>query len=431
MKARVWKPPHTRTRVKLSQAETSELSKQFNNNGSLIAQTTFVGRREYQGERLVTDVVTPGYASRSAKGEIFNSPFSSSVVSAITPKGNWQIETAGVPMNNRVEYSGSDAFFFAQSRYALPDWSFPTVDNLGDLPGSKSTAAMVDIATISARSNVVSADTLALVTLAELAKTVAMVTQSSTRLRQGISLLLQGKPKQAILQALGYAGPVQKSIQRKAAVKTAASKWLEIRYGWLPLVYDVLGTLQAFKAEYKPRFTARGFANDSATGVTTGTLTQDVGLVHLWKLEQSLEKRVRAYILYEVDKSALLPQKLGLLQIPQSIWELAAFSFVVDWFVDIGSWLDAASPRVGVNILAEGYTMTTNRTRIRSITGSTLTGNYRACTLPGQNDFCLLTSKVRVPKLPSFPLPRVNVKFNPKRAIDSIALLVQQASKLR
>jgi hypothetical protein len=430
--AKVWKPPHLRERSRPSSSLTQENAKAFDANGFLRNETNYQGRSELHGSEVMTDIVTPGFRSRSSKGEIINTAYSRYGASSITPKGNWNIVSNTAPPGaNRIEYSGSDAFFFAQSLYALPDWNYAVKDTFGDLPNSKSTTALIDLATISARAGVIKADTLALVTLAELHKTIAMVSQSAKSLSNGLKLLIQGKPIKAVLAVLGYAGPIRHSSKRMAAAKTAASKWLEIRYGWLPLIYDVQGTLQALKAVAKPRYTARGFANDSATSTSTGSLTQFSGMTHLFSLQQTLEKRVRAYVLYEVDQEALIPQKLGLLQVPATAWELVPFSFVVDWFVDIGEWLDALTPRVGVNILAEGYTVSTNRTRIRTITGSSLSLGVLSCSLPGQSDLHTLWTKSRTPRLPSAPLPRVNMKINPKRATDAIALLVQQFRSLR
>lgn len=432
MAAKVWKPPHQRTRSRPSSSTTVETALAFDANGVLRNTTQYAGRREYHDEKVFTDIVTPGFASRSSKGEIINTAYRRYGASSVTPKGNWNIvSNSSPPAANRIEYSGSDAFFFAQALYGLPDWNYPVEDTYGDLPSSKTTNALVDLATVSAQASVVKADTLALVTAAELHKVVAMVVQSSTRLRQGLILLMQGKPIKAVLAGLGYAGAVRGSSRRRAAVKTAAQRWLEIRYGWLPLIYDVQGTLQALSTVAKPRYTARGFANDNATSTSTGSLTQFAGMTHLWSLSEALEKRVRAYILYEVDRSSLIPQKLGLLQLPATVWELVPFSFVVDWFVDIGDWLDAVTPRIGVNILAEGYTLQTTRTRIRTITGSSLSNGVLSCSLPGQHDLHVLFTKSRTPKLPTLPLPRVNVKFSPKRATDAIALLVQQFRKFR
>jgi hypothetical protein len=381
-------------------------------------------RPEKDNVESMTDSYVNAFHRRIADGQVINLPFIRTLTRATTPKDEWTYEfpVAGNP--SRATVAGSDVFHFAVNPWAFPAdiWLLP------EPPGMKTDLALTDLATIAARANVVKADTLALVTAAELGKTVSMVTKSSVGLAKGLALLAQGKPKKAILAALGYTKPIRGTKFKKTSL-TAASKWLEIRYGWLPLIYDVQGTLKALSAELKPRFTARGFANDA--GFSSPSETLNIGVCEVSSsVSTNLEKRVRAYILYEVDRRSLVPQKLGVLQLPATIWELVPFSFVFDWFVDIGEWLDAITPRVGVNVLCEGYTIAKIGSRSRLVTGTTPIAPFTAVnSLTGQSDGWFGYGKKRVTRLNMTPTPRVNVKFNPKRAIDSIALLGQQFRK--
>jgi hypothetical protein len=427
-----------RSRGSVSPTSYTWTVRRLSDNVIVDGPYTAVGRPRSDNVESFMDSYANAYERRSAAGEIVNTAYQQFSVTSITPSQSWTYDYPVAGQPSRATVSASDSFAFAANT-----WAFPAgVDYLAEPPGMKTDLQLIDLATIAAKANVVKADTLALVTAAELGKTVSMVTSRSSAMSNGLKLLAQGKPKKAVLAALGLTIDTQKrnaakrisggakSLNWRRSSKTAASRWLEIQYGWLPLIYDVQGALKALSAVNKPRFTARGYANDSGASSPSSILNFGVANA-TFTLSTVLDKRVRAYILYEVDRSALLPQKLGLLQLPGTLWELATFSFVLDWFIDIGQWLDAITPRVGVKVLAEGYTFEKIGSRSRLITNVAPIAPFTATNgLLGQADSWFGRSKYRHPFLSAFPQPRVNVKFSPKRAIDAIALLRQIASKV-
>lgn len=426
-------PPRERHRLIGEEYPTSVTEKLTDNEGTLQSENTYNGRIIRDQQRYTVDVVTPGYFARVKNGEFVNRPYRSVQVHSLPPTGDWSYHTDG----GLVEYSGGDSFFFAGG--PTGPWNFPnprTISSIVDLPGIKSDEALRDLATISARSGVVKAESLALVTLAELSKTAQMLRKGAVSMATAIAAIKNGQPKKAILEILNVPNLKRLKNHWSAPLRGGLGRWLEVRYGWMPLIYDIQGTLKALDVVHKPRYTSRGYANDSTFSVSNDTYNYGDAWELAYTKTQGLDKRVRAYIIYEVEKSGLKLQSLGLLQLPQTAWELVKFSFVVDWFIDIGSWLDAITPRVGVNVLAEGYTVTKQWDHQREITGVTFSPTYEALHaslsgLIGQYDTFGVHLKERRPGLPPFPLPRFNVKLNPKRAIDSVALLVQQVRKLR
>jgi len=401
--------------------------------GGAVTESNRAGRVTFDQCRMTTDFVTKGYFDLVKQGKFLNKPYYSAQVASFLPSAGWSYSTdQGV-----VEIIGGDSFFFAGG--ANGPWNHPDPRyrrGLVDLPGIKSDAALLDLATIQARSGVVKAESLALVTLAELRKTTQMLQKGAVSMVKAIQAIKSGKPKAAILEILNVPDLKRKRDHWSAPIRGGLKRWLEVRYGWMPLIYDIQGTLKALNAVHKPRYTSRGFANDSTFSVSEDVFNSNDDLYLNYTRTQGLDKRVRAFIIYEVEKQGLLPQQLGLLQLPQVAWELVKFSFVVDWFVDIGSWLDAITPRIGVNILAEGRTVTKQWDHQIEITGATWSPYYQSIHanlsgLIGQQDTFGFHQKVREPGLPAFPLPRINVKLNVKRAVDSVALLAQQVRSLR
>jgi hypothetical protein len=136
-------------------------------------------------------------------------------------------------------------------------------------------------------------------------------------------------------------------------------KWLQYRYGITPLVHDAVG---AFEAVYKPVFTDRVTARGSetwpeyvATDTVTKTSTYGIWTCTTERYASQLQK-VRAGILYQ--HVAGMPEKFGLHfnQVVPTLWEIFPWSFVADWFVNVGDYLSAVTPRASTNVLASWTT---------------------------------------------------------------------------
>jgi hypothetical protein len=137
--------------------------------------------------------------------------------------------------------------------------------------------------------------------------------------------------------------------------------------------------------------------------------------------------QVRAYCHYKADMTYLPARDFGLTELPLTAWELVPFSFVVDWFVNIGDWLEALTPKLGIKILSEGYTVKRKLLSLRTVswTKQTVSGNsYDASgSFLKSVDECERLNVYRVPYIDIlYTIPPVNIKINVKRAIDAIAL---------
>jgi hypothetical protein len=66
-------------------------------------------------------------------------------------------------------------------------------------------------------------------------------------------------------------------------------------------------------------------------------------------------------------------------QIPAAIWEIIPFSFVVDWFVNVESFIRAVTPKADVHRLAEWVTIETEREEM-------FTANYSWNNAPTQDE---------------------------------------------
>jgi hypothetical protein len=172
----------------------------------------------------------------------------------------------------------------------------------------------------------------------------------------------------------------------------------------------------------------RGFAEDSGNTSTLINSVKPYGTT-TYRRDVSHKRKVRAYVLYEVEAglSAVL-NDFGVLDFPASAWELIPFSFVVDWFIPIGDWIQAATPKLGVHVITSGASMMEHVSVTRTATAwikTAPTNSWDMSGIVGHTDSgeTRVYDRVELLEIPLFPPPDVNL--NVKRAIDGIALLAQ------
>jgi len=214
-----------------------------------------------------------------------------------------------------------------------------------------------------------------------------------------------------------------------ATSKNLANAWLIGRFGVTPLLYELSGATQLLTKLPPPRSTSRGNASFSNQVSADFGITDSPGT---WILTQT--KRVdvewRNGILYESSVSPIeRAAKLGITRPATVAWELLPWSFVIDRFVDISTWLDALQPDGTTRNLCAwkgAKTTTTRRIQFKSFTpGSAYGVNYF-----GSQMSCDITElsivKSRDPWAPTAVLPPFNPYFNYKHLADYASLVRQR-----
>lgn len=132
-------------------------------------------------------------------------------------------------------------------------------------------------------------------------------------------------------------------------VRNAAEKWLQLQYGWRPLLNDVYGAIDACGDLFsytRPRVTIKSSHSEisrrilSETSNITGSVKFDVRTVIKHGSHVRLDYELQ---LPNLQKSA----QLGLTNPLEVAWELVPFSFVFDWFVPINQWLATLDADLG------------------------------------------------------------------------------------
>lgn len=150
--------------------------------------------------------------------------------------------------------------------------------------------------------------------------------------------------------------PNKHKFDRDETEQQAASHWLQLQYGWLPLLGDVYGAAELLAHRLNMPFRQRHKVRMSQI--------QDYGTIsHHYPSALSNDApryalartSVKKQIIAEISEPESLPALAGLLDPELVAWELVPFSFVVDWFLPIGNYLEA---RASASRLTGRYTTT-------------------------------------------------------------------------
>lgn len=132
----------------------------------------------------------------------------------------------------------------------------------------------------------------------------------------------------------------------------ASSRWLEYNYAVIPVILDVQGAAEALAQYLHEEPDKRGWPLRvklkkliSLSAVKNLTNSISVAAKSVWK--GTGEWRGTIMFWYSVDQSALKrAAALGLIS-PSVVWEVTPYSFVVDWVVPIGDFLEACTATLG------------------------------------------------------------------------------------
>lgn len=185
--------------------------------------------------------------------------------------------------------------------------------------------------------------------LAEYRQSLQMVTNRSEQLLT-LAFRIAKRDFKGALSVVKSAGISSKSRKFKTE-KSFSNNWLEFVFGWEPMIQDIYDAAHVMQAP---------FERTRATGGSSETINfrQDnlsPGVLDI-KVRRYGEVSCRMGVSMTIENPGLhLADQLGVLNPLTVAWELAPFSFVVDWFTTAGTWLSSLSDFAGTT-LTDGFT---------------------------------------------------------------------------
>lgn len=314
---------------------------------------------EGSSKRMI-DITTPGYSKIIAKGGVVNSPMyqgwdershSYGTFSYYKPVATGPLfkETSFLPRcAHAIYYGGGEAI----SR----DLSL-SIDNLLKQAGTDAKAAVAE------------PEFEALAFAGELRESLSFL-HSPLRKWQQFVEKARRDGQRSLRQKLRK--KVHNRKTNPEAIRTTAdwisSNWLAYRMGVRPIVSETQDAARAVAATYldnKPtRRTARGFASDSKS--YSETFSFRIAPFDVKRDEtSSRDVMVRSGVLYQINRYGTKPgYEFGLdnQRIPRNLWEILPFSWAVDYFANVGSYIGALEPKIQVRELATWTTVKDSRT---------------------------------------------------------------------
>lgn len=188
-----------------------------------------------------------------------------------------------------------------------------------------------------------------------------------------------------------------------------ANVYLEFHFGWAPLVNDIYDSIQVLTKDWpKTRVSGSGAADWKRRSDVNQTVTDETAVVKV---------RIQADMVV-TNPNLYLARNLGLVNPASIAWELVPFSFVVDWFANVGDVLDSYTDLVG---LSADNAFTT----IQHI------GSYSSSwsLSPPKVSDLMVTKSFSLQRKPGFTGPVLQLKpfrgFSVRRGAAAISLLVQ------
>jgi len=257
---------------------------------------------------------------------------------------------------------------------------------------------------------------------AEFSEAAHMIFNAANRLQLALKAASKGRWREA-LRHLRPPNSASKDVNHfYTKGRTTSQNWLELQYGWLPLISDLQSGAEMLahmtSMPYQQKVVARlrkGRDGPMTSQSPSNTRANGTSI---------RRKQIVAY-LREVD----VPQLIGLTDYASIVWERLPYSFVADWAIPIGNFLAArgvASALKGTFVTTESsYGFVTSLEYIGTGGRMLETGPYNQKEIHVRRT---VSSSLQVPMPTVKPLKDV---LSWRRAANAVALLVLRGTSTR
>lgn len=138
-------------------------------------------------------------------------------------------------------------------------------------------------------------------------------------------------------------------VKRLPKGKELANGWLELEFGWKPLIQDVYAAMEVYRNGIATRgqlVTALGTKSGYYKPSSSGSFMNGYSNLEANVLTDKVKSKAYGVV---SNPTALTLNELGLANPALLAWQLLPFSFVVDWFLPISQILGVLSNRVGLS----------------------------------------------------------------------------------
>jgi len=201
--------------------------------------------------------------------------------------------------------------------------------------------------------------------------------------------------------------------------KSAANDWLEWRYGWRQLLFDIRNINELISSfnDKRSRYVERvGYSNTSTATSSSSYNWGILDVVVTTTLNTTISSRGSVVADIVIPKLSINPFVTA--------WEVIPLSFVIDWFISVGKAISALSFLAFQTNYAASCGCKVTCEVISSLVAGAYHYNVTSCNL-WRSSSSINSLEVRLPS--SVPLlPRLTVNLNSLKIMDLLSLVIQR-----
>lgn len=196
---------------------------------------------------------------------------------------------------------------------------------------------------------------------AERAQTKNLIADNLLRLAHAAKAARRGD----LAKAAKHLGVSPKAPRGQSGQNAMAQNWLALQYGWKPLISDIYGVVELYhkKRSERPIYErVRVVTPLSAFGSGTRETT---AYSLFGTCEDRMDLTMGATFSYRGSQVTKTLAEIGISNPLLLAWELLPWSFVADWFIPVGGFLELLDATNGVDFV-QGFTLDFRKTTYRS-----------------------------------------------------------------
>jgi hypothetical protein len=265
--------------------------------------------------------------------------------------------------------------------------------------------------------------------IAEIGQVFHLAAATLRRLKEAALGIATRSPKR-VLRAFAISSRDVGRVQRGVKPADAANLWLELQYGWKPLYKDLHDSLSKATsrialADHVFQSVGKGRAHSKVsvpTGPVSGSLRRSTMV--------DTVAFAKTYLWYTISDSQRASLTAAGLTNPYSLaWEIVPFSFVVDWFLPIGDFLNSLDAVDNLTFVG-GYRSELKRQKAEMVHSGT-PGHFEKWSQDGKDlKFLVSMSRSGLTSFPKAPLPQFQNPFSPTHIANALALFASALDRM-
>lgn len=200
--------------------------------------------------------------------------------------------------------------------------------------------------------------------------------------------------------------------------------WLEGRYGWRTLVYDMVDINNALANidSHRKRFRESVGTNQEWSVIHDHVVPLDGLNSATYRAVDTILVGLRGTVAADIEPPTFQFNPFT------TAWELIGLSFVVDWVINVGQFLESMSFLVVNTKYTAAAGMYGEMTRVWSVPSTSASGGYTVDFVTVDEQLCFVTRTVRTPATVS-KSPLLQLRLDGFKVMDLVAILLGRLVK--